>query len=659
MGLLYLAYRNDKELKVGKLLRRQKSKLLVSDSGGRTESIKPSAVVAEFGDHEIPAGDGDELASRIERAAGEMDVQLLWELSLDLGLELDPGKAAEEYFGEATALTAAAAARVLLQDSLHFRSKGDSFIPRSRSEVDELEQRHQRELEKAAFQERAQDFLQQLMGGKTSFGETPEDLLPLVGRIESFMYRNDNPEAEKILAAVAGGRPVREVGLEVLEKLGRLDSNVDPQLLLHGVTAEFSETVKSHAMSLPDFSALRETVGRADFRDERTFSIDDESTEEVDDALSVRFGTDGECEVGIHIADPGVFVAKGDCIDKAAAEKALSLYLATCTAPMLPRRVGCELASLEPGEERPSLSVLVVFDSEGGLRDYRLERGTVKIRHRLSYDQVDSWLNDANKPMDDFPEAELSFLHRLAKQLRQRRIERGALIFPRPEIMVSVRDNEISVKRAEPDSPSRGLVQELMILANNLVAEFCLSREIPVIFRTQPPPAAPVEPPEHYEPVKFERAVRMMRPTRFSTHPGPHSSLALDVYTQISSPLRRFNDLAIHRQVAACLEEQPPPYEVSELIEVLGRAEKVEKANKRIEREVAGRWLLEHLRRDYLNSTLTATVVDPAGRQRLAELDYFLVRGILQGAENCKPGTRLSVRVTDVNPRKKRIVLKA
>ncbi len=668
MSLAYLAYRSDKELKIGKLLRRQKNKLLVADAGGRTDSVKPSSVVVEFAAQNFAgAVDALVLTERIDEAAGEIDSQLLWEIFVDASLELDPERAAEEYFGTTSSVTIAAAAKVLLQDTLHFRPKAESFLPRTRSEVDELEQRERREAEKAAFLERARSFLQDLITRREPPSEVPEELQPMVGRIESFMFRNDNPEAESLLSDVAGRRPVREVGVEVLEKLGRLNRNVDPQLLLHGIVADFSEPVRRHVESLSPFAAAREPHCRTDFRQLLSFSIDDDSTREVDDALSVRFNEEGRCEAGIHIADPGVFVAKGDCVDQAAAERALTLYLATCAATMLPERIGCDLASLERGQERPSLSVTVEFDQTGTVHDFRVERGVLQVQHRLSYEDADTILageEEGDEEVDgsggnkvDALAVALSKLSELAEALQQTRISRGALIFPRPELVVSARDDDISVKRVEPDSPSRTLVGEFMVLANRLVAEFALSRDLPIIYRTQPPPGGPVEPPSSYDPVKFERAVRMMRPTKFSTHPQPHSSLALDVYTQISSPLRRFNDLAIHRQVAACLDAEPAPYTVTELIEVLGQAEKVERANKRIEREVANYWLLEYLRRNYKGEQLTATVVDPAGKLRLAELDYFMVRGVLQGAEKSRPGSRLSVRVAEVRPRKNRMVL--
>ncbi len=654
----YIAYRHGHELKVGKVIRDQKGKLLVADQGGRTESVKADAVVVRF--PAISAPDNvEELAQRIEREAQSIDAELLWEIFVDSAGEFDAERAADEFFGGASPLQTAAASKALLDDQLHFRRKGRFFLPRPRSEVDDLKHRERREAERAALQERAIVFLKQVLSGVQPPPKVTAELQPVIAGIESYMFRNEGQEAEKLLTDLAGRRTVRETGLEILRRLGCLRPGQDPQLLLYGVVADFSKTVMEKAEALTPFRVDSALAQRRDFQHWSVFSIDDDSTREVDDALSLRPAEDGSLEMGIHIADPSELVRKGDRIDRAAAERALTLYLATCTVTMLPERIGCHLASLEVGQVRPSLSLLVRIDGAGKLCDFTIERGIVQLQRRLSYEQADAILLAPEPAEDVFPEYALHRLSALAGLFRVSRREQGALIFPRPEIMVSVADDQISVRKTSSESPSRILVEEMMILANRLVAEFALSRNIPIIYRTQPPPREPVEPPRPYDPVLFDRAVRMMRPTRFSTHPQPHSSLALDVYTQITSPLRRFNDLAIHRQLAAHLHEEPAPYTATELIEVMGQAEKVERENKRIEREVTNFWVLEHLRRDCQNRQLAATVVDPAGRLRLAELDDFMVRGILQGAENAPPGSRLQVRVVEVQPQQHRLVLKA
>ncbi len=656
MAVPYIAYRHNQELKVGKVIRDQKGKLLVADPNGRTESLKAAAVIARFSGSSDP-DEGRELALRIKREAQDVEVALLWEIMVDGTGEFDGEQAAEEYFGAASAVQIAAATKALLEDQLHFRRKGAAFLARTRAEVDDLLLRDRREAERAAREERVLAFLEGVLSRKPVKGEISDEIEGALGRVEAYMFRDQSPEAEQWLTRLGGRRPPREVGLEVLERLGRLHRNVDPQLLLYGIVAEFSETVTGHADALPAFSAVEEQVDRSDFRRLAVFSIDDESTEEVDDALSWEPLPDGGCEVGIHIADPSVFVAKDDCVDRVAAERALTLYLATCTVTMLPPRIGCDLASLNHAVDRPSISVLARFSESGELRDYAVERGRLRVAQRFSYEDVDTRLGEPEAQSDDAMAEPLRCLSQLADSLRRQRLAAGALLFSRPEISVKVRDDRISIARIEPDTPARRLVSEFMILANRLVAEFALARDIPIIYRTQPAPAEPVEPPAVYDPVLFDRCVRKLRPTRFSTHPQPHSSLGLDVYTQISSPLRRFNDLAIHRQLAACLNRADQPYSVVELIEVLGRAEVAERANKRIEREVANFWLLEALRRDWLGKSLPATVVDPVGNTVLAELDDFLVRGLLQGGGRHRAGAHITVRVADVQPRRKTMLL--
>lgn len=651
-----IGYRSGKELKLARVVQARRDKYLVIDDKGRTESVKPDRLVVEF-DKTAADSDFQSLLQTVAEKAAELEVDLLWEMFVDEEVELDGRRAAEEYFNSTSPIEIAATEKALSGAELRFRRKGSSFIPRPRNEVEDLLLREQRKAEKAAFRKQAEDFFKKVLRQENPVLEdfsTQEE--NIIRRLESFMFRDQNPETEEWLSTVSGGRPEREAGLEILEKLGRLNQNVDSQLLLYGIVAEFSEPVRQRVAELTSFQA--ETggeTGRGDYRRYYTFSVDDESTEEIDDALSLQQLDDGSIEVGIHIADPNVFVEKGDCLDQAAADRALSLYLPTSTVTMLPERLGCDLASLKQGEDRPSISVFVVLEEDGRIRDFSVRLGVVKLARRLTYAEVDEILVESEESSvseDDSLSEALRGLSRLASALQEKRRRAGALLFPRPEMAVTVKNDQVSVKRIDAQSRARTMVSEFMVLVNRLVAEFALARDIPIIYRIQPEPEGAIESLSKYDPVLFDRSIRKMRPTRFSTHPQPHSSLALDAYTQISSPLRRFADLAIQRQVAAYLTGGIAPYSVSELIEVAGRAENVERANKKIEREVNNYWLMEAIRRRQSRDSLSATVVDPIGNKKLAELDDFMVRGILRGGDKYKSGARIRVRVVEVRPRK-------
>ena len=142
-----------------------------------------------------------------------------------------------------------------------------------------------------------------------------------------------------------------------------------------------------------------------------------------------------------------------------------------------------------------------------------------------------------------------------------------------------------------------------------------------------------------------------MKRTRLSTHPQPHSGLGLDLYTQVSSPIRRYTDLVILRQVAARIEGLPIPYEQTELFEVISNAERTAMQNRSLEREATRYWVLEHLLREYKGKETDAVVVSCDGRSPVAEIAEVFERGTVRLKGRVRPGDRVRVRISDVRPR--------
>src|SRR6185436_5425439 len=140
------------------------------------------------------------------------------------------------------------------------------------------------------------------------------------------------------------------------------------------------------AEALTPYTAV---ASREDFREHASFTIDDEDTREVDDALTI-FTSGNEIVVGIHIADVSAFVSKGDLLDAEAARRSSTIYLPSSTVRMFPERLSTNLVSLNAGLDRPAYTVEVRFDENGNQRDYRLALTTLRVKKRLSYDEADS-----------------------------------------------------------------------------------------------------------------------------------------------------------------------------------------------------------------------------------------------------------------------------
>src|SRR2546430_9037030 len=161
-----------------------------------------------------------------------------------------------------------------------------------------------------------------------------------------------------------------------------------------------------------------------------------------------------------------------------AARRSSTIYLPSITVRMFPDRLSTDLASLRVGVPRPAFTVEMRFDKQGNRIGYRIALSTIQVQKRLSYDEADQIIE--TDPV-------LCALRQLAKQLHDARSKRGAITFRRPELKIRVRGDEIEITKINPNSSSRFIVSEMMILANGLAADFASLNSIPVIYRTQEP----------------------------------------------------------------------------------------------------------------------------------------------------------------------------
>jgi exoribonuclease-2 len=160
-----------------------------------------------------------------------------------------------------------------------------------------------------------------------------------------------------------------------------------------------------------------------------------------------------------------------------------------------------------------------------------------------------------------------------------------------------------------------------------------------------------------YDPVAFINEVRKIKRTRLSTHPQPHTGLGLELYTQVSSPIRRYADLVIQRQLAAHVEGRAFPYSQEELFEVVGTVDRTAYQNRQLEREENRHWLLEYVKRNLMDEPHTATVVQQSGRVIFAELTAIGERGLLHAQTPVKVGDCVDVRIKDIRPQKSEFIL--
>jgi exoribonuclease-2 len=222
---------------------------------------------------------------------------------------------------------------------------------------------------------------------------------------------------------------------------------------------------------------------------------------------------------------------------------------------MFPEALSNGPFSLRQRQRSAAWSLWVDLADDGAVADSGIQRSWVKPAYRLSYSDADE-LIDLAPPEDP----DLADLDQLLQRRRQWRVARGALLMDLPEGRIRCRDGEPGLEISEP-SPSRALVAEAMILAGAVVASFGVERGLALPFRSQlpadlPPPAELNALPDG--PVRYAAIKRCLSRGLMGTTAAAHFSLGLSAYVQATSPIRRYGDLVVQRQLAAALEDGSP-----------------------------------------------------------------------------------------------------
>lgn len=395
--------------------------------------------------------------------------------------------------------------------------------------------------------------------------------------------------------------------VEVLGASGENETEMHAILAEFGLPYSYPQQVEDAAKRISDEIPEEEIRRREDMRDVMTFTIDPRDAKDFDDALSIRKVSTRMWEVGVHIADVSYYVTEGSIIDKEAQKRGTSVYLVDRTVPMLPEKLCNNVCSLRPDEDKLTYSVVFLMDEEAKVHDWHLAKTVTRSNRRFIYEEVQQVLEahgeaspeDYQNPGDhvdpERPEyepaehfaQELITLNRMAKKLRQRRFQEGAVDFDRQETRFDIDENGkplgVYFKVAKD---ANKLVEEFMLLANRTVAESIGKvgkNKTPKVFvyriHEQPdqnklmnlsefvtkfglrlkPTGSNAEVSQSINKMlhdakdtKARNLVEMvtlkaMMKAKYSTENIGHYGLAFDYYTHFTSPIRRYPDLMVHR----------------------------------------------------------------------------------------------------------------
>ncbi len=376
--------------------------------------------------------------------------------------------------------------------------------------------------------------------------------------------------------------PMGEV-IEVLGQAGENEAEIHSIMAEFGLPFRFSKKVEKAADEIPDLIPDEEIKKRKDFREITTFTIDPHDAKDFDDALSLRVIEKGKYEIGVHIADVSYYVEPDTILDKEAVDRATSVYLVDRTIPMLPERLSNGLCSLRPNEEKLTFAAVFEIDAEGKVSKKWFGRTIIKSDRRFTYEEAQERIEGLDS---DFTK-EIVTLNNIAKKLRDKRFQNGAINFETVEVKFKLDEDGTPLEVIPKErKDAHKMIEEFMLLANKEVARHIFkwkekgkeegSKTFVYRVHDDPDPeklstfASFASRFGHKLDVKKDissslnnlmesiegkpeqnvlesLAIRSMAKAKYTTDARGHFGLAFDHYTHFTSPIRRYPDVMVHR----------------------------------------------------------------------------------------------------------------
>lgn len=605
-------YEESGQFKVAAIVQKNDATYQVDTQHGKRTKVKANSVFAEF--------DGD-MAAFLENAqaqAADIDTDLLWEVCGEE--EFSAEAIAEEYYGHAPTKTELAATLIALYAApMYFYKKAKGVFKAAPEET-------LKQALAAIERKKQQDAQIDAWAEALKRDEMPPEI---AADLKTILHAPDK-QSLTYKAFTKAADALKTSAYELAKKTGGITSI--PQYLQDGFEIKyFPKGTGFPDLPLPEMPDLPKA-------DVTAFSIDDESTTEVDDALSLTDLGNGTKRVGIHIAAPSLAVKPGDKMEKNIMERLSTVYFPGGKITMLPEN-WIAAFSLDAGAYRPAVSIYFDVDSGFNVGEPTCKIEAVNIAENLRIQAIEPHFN-AETGLDEAGEMmfahhqDLIWFHQFAVALQKARGKYEPDRAPQYDYSIELdEEGKVSVVRRERGSPIDMLVSEMMILANSTWAQMLHDNDLPGLFRVQP--AGKV---------------------RMSTKSEPHIGMGVQHYGWFTSPLRRAADYINQKQLLSLIDDTAEPLfrqSDAELFAALRDFDTAYAAYADFQRQMEAYWSLVYLQQQG-TSELTATIL----KEDLVRIEGLpLVTRATGIPFDALPKSQVLLKITELDPEKQFIAL--
>ncbi len=380
--------------------------------------------------------------------------------------------------------------------------------------------------------------------------------------------------------------------VEILNAFSESDIAMKEILLHHGFTLNFPKEVLEELEQIKETIDAKEIAQRKNLRNVFTITIDPVDAKDFDDAISLQTLTNGNIEIGIHIADVSHYVTPNTALDKEAAQRTTSVYLPDRVLPMLPEKISNELCSLRPQEDKLTFSAVFEYNTKSELVNEWFGKTIIHSNRRYTYEEVQEIIEGKQEEHQD----KILFLNTFSQALRKKRFDSGAINFNSEEVRFQLDEQGVPIAVViKTSKESHQLIEELMLLANKQVATFVNTQKInnaPIVFPYRIHDTPDIEKlkvfsgfaatfgysfnyksstdiaksfntlieksnavPEHK--ILQQLGIRTMAKAIYSSENIGHYGLCFENYCHFTSPIRRYPDVLVHRILQNILTKIP------------------------------------------------------------------------------------------------------